>query len=74
MIISGIWKIAVSFQNTERRYDPMKLITLYLPEPYIRALDSLVTARFYPNRAEAIRVAIKDLISTEVWERRPNGD
>jgi antitoxin ParD1/3/4 len=52
----------------------MKLITLYLPEPYIRALDSLVTARFYPNRAEAIRVAIRDLISSEVWERRTNGD
>lgn len=52
----------------------MKLITLYLPEPYIRALDTLVTARFYPNRAEAIRVAIRDLISSEVWERRTNGD
>jgi Arc/MetJ-type ribon-helix-helix transcriptional regulator len=52
----------------------MKLITLYLPEPYIRALDHLVNARFYPNRAEAIRVAIRDLISTEVWERRQNGD
>lgn len=52
----------------------MRLITLYLPEPYIRALDSLVTARFYPNRAEAIRVAIHDLISSEVWERRTNGD
>jgi Arc/MetJ-type ribon-helix-helix transcriptional regulator len=52
----------------------LKLITLYLPEPYIRALDSLVTARFYPNRAEAIRVAIRDLISSEVWERRTNGD
>jgi antitoxin ParD1/3/4 len=52
----------------------MKLITLYLPEPYIHALDRLVNERFYPNRAEAIRVAIRDLISTEVWERRQNGD
>jgi len=54
--------------------DPMKLITLYLPEPYIRALDLLVNERFYPNRAEAIRVAIRDLISTEVWEKKPIGD
>jgi len=50
----------------------MKLITLYLPEPYIRALDSLVDEQFYPNRAEAIRVAIRDMLSTEVWGRRKN--
>jgi len=47
----------------------MKLITLYLPEPYLDALDELVTKRYYPHRAEAIRVAIRDLISTELWER-----
>jgi antitoxin ParD1/3/4 len=49
----------------------MKLITLYLPEPYIKALDHLVSERFYPNRAEAIRVAIRDLINDEVirWKR-----
>ena len=47
----------------------MKLITLYLPETYIKALDQLVGERFYHNRAEAIRVAIRDLISAEVWRR-----
>jgi antitoxin ParD1/3/4 len=47
----------------------MKLITLYLPEPYIKALDQLVNEKFYPNRAEAIRVAIRDMINTEVWRR-----
>jgi len=51
----------------------MKLITLYLPEPYIKALDSLVDERYYPNRAEAIRVAIRDLISVEVWRKNTNG-
>jgi Arc/MetJ-type ribon-helix-helix transcriptional regulator len=50
----------------------MKLITLYLPEPYIRALDSLVVEQFYPNRAEAIRVAIRDMLSDEVWGRKQN--
>jgi antitoxin ParD1/3/4 len=50
----------------------MKLITLYLPEPYIKALDRLVIKQFYPNRAEAIRIAIKDMLSTEVWGRRPD--
>ncbi len=51
----------------------MKLITLYLPEPYIRALDQLVNEKYYPNRAEAIRVAIRDLLNVEAWERRSNG-
>jgi antitoxin ParD1/3/4 len=50
----------------------MKLITLYLPEPYLEALDELVSKRYYPHRAEAIRVAIRDLISTELWGREKN--
>ena len=49
--------------------DELKLITLYVPETYLRALDQLVGERFYPNRAEAIRVAIRDLINDELWRR-----
>lgn len=51
----------------------MKMITLYLPEPYIKALNQLVDEKFYPNRAEAIRVAIRDLINAEVWRRQTVG-
>ena len=52
----------------------MKLITLYLPEPYIRALDRLVNEkRTYPNRAEAIRIAVRDLLNVEAWDRKSNG-
>jgi Arc/MetJ-type ribon-helix-helix transcriptional regulator len=51
----------------------MKLITLYLPEPYIEALNQLVSEKLYPNRAEAIRVAIRDLINNEVWRRKRVG-
>jgi len=51
----------------------MKLITLHLPEPYIRALDNLVNEKYYPNRAEAIRVAVRDLLSIEAWGRTRNG-
>lgn len=51
----------------------LKLITLYLPETYLRALDQLVGEKFYPNRAEAIRVAIRDLISEEVWRKNAGG-
>ncbi len=51
----------------------MKLITLYLPEPYIEALDKLVSEKYYPHRAEAIRVAVRDLINMELRGRRGNG-
>jgi len=45
----------------------MKLISLYLPEPYIEALDRLVAERYFPNRAEAIRFAVRDLLNFH-WE------
>ena len=51
----------------------MKLITLHLPEPYLDALDHLVDDKYYPNRAEAIRVAIRDMLALEVWERKNHG-
>lgn len=40
----------------------MKLITLNLPERYIKQLDKLVNKRLYGNRAEAIRHAVDDLL------------
>jgi len=40
----------------------LKLMTLYLPEPYIKALDGLVEQKLYPNRAEAIRFALHDFL------------
>jgi len=43
----------------------MKMITLHLPELYIRVLDDLVRSNYYPNRAEAIRAAVRDLINRE---------
>jgi Arc/MetJ-type ribon-helix-helix transcriptional regulator len=54
-VIGGVW---------------VKLITLYLPEPYIKALDGLVGERYYPNRAEAIRAAVRDLLKVEAWRKK----
>lgn len=51
----------------------VKLITLYLPEPYLKALQELVDDRYYPNRAEAIRVAIRDLLNAEAWGKATSG-
>ena len=47
----------------------MKLITLYVPEAHLKLLDNLVKVGKYPNRAEAIRFAIRDLVLNEVTIR-----
>ena len=44
----------------------MKLITVHVPEAYLSAIDQLISANAYPNRSEAIRVAIRDLLKTEL--------
>jgi len=42
----------------------VKLISIWLSEFYIECLDELVRLRYYPNRNEAIRIAIRGLL----WE------
>lgn len=44
----------------------MKKIAVKLPEVYVDGLDRLVKTGFYPNRAEAIRFAIRDMLQVEV--------
>ncbi len=43
----------------------IKLISVNLPESYLRVLEILVSEGKFPNRSEAIRVGIRDLIKTE---------
>jgi Arc/MetJ-type ribon-helix-helix transcriptional regulator len=43
----------------------MKIVTVHLPEAYVEAIDNLVKNGYYPNRAEAIRMAVRDLIRRE---------
>lgn len=43
----------------------MRFITQYVPEGHIRKLEELVRKGFYANRAEAIRIAIRDLVNEE---------
>jgi len=45
----------------------MKVVTVHLPEAYVEAIDALVRRKVYPNRAEAIRMAVRDLIRREGW-------
>jgi len=43
----------------------IKLISVNLPENYLKILEVLVSEGKFPNRSEAIRVGIRDLIRTE---------
>ncbi len=43
----------------------MRVVTVHLPEAYLEAIDELVRRRLYPNRAEAIRMAVRDFIKEE---------
>jgi len=43
----------------------IKLISVNLPESYLKVLEILVSEGKFPNRSEAIRVGIRDLIKTE---------
>ena len=43
----------------------IKLISVNLPESYLKVLEILVAEGKFPNRSEAIRVGIRDLIKTE---------
>ena len=50
----------------------MRLITCHLPEAFIEGLDELVRSQRYPNRAESIRVAIRDFLRDELWNSQYN--
>lgn len=43
----------------------MKLITLHINKGLLERLDHIVATNLYPNRSEAIRFAIKDLVESE---------
>ncbi len=50
----------------------MKLITQHVPQPDLDAIDALVKAGLYPNRAEFIRLAIKQVLKEEM-RSQPKG-
>lgn len=52
-------------EDMPRKASNMKLVTVYVTLKHIDALDKLVEKKFYPSRAEAIRMAIRDLILSE---------
>jgi len=51
--------------NNNGVHRQMRIVTVHLPEPYVASLDELVQMGLYPNRSEAIRVAVRDLLRRE---------
>ncbi|MEX2738505.1 MAG: ribbon-helix-helix domain-containing protein [Candidatus Wukongarchaeota archaeon] len=48
----------------------MQLVTVHLPAEFIEGLDYLVRVERYPNRSEAIRNAVRDLLKEELWSQQ----
>ncbi len=42
------------------------MLSVFIPESYIESLDILVAEEIFPNRSEAIRSGIRDLIRNEM--------
>jgi len=49
------------------RVSRLRLISVKLPEAYVKGLDTLVRRGTYPTRSEAIRVSVRDLLKKELW-------
>jgi len=49
----------------------MKIITVNLSEPQVKALQVLQDLGMYPSRSEAIRVAIRDFLIEELEFGKP---
>ena len=50
----------------------MRLIAVHLPERIVEDIQRLVEKGLYPNRSEAIRNALRDLLKRELWESSMN--
>ncbi len=42
------------------------MLSVFIPESYIESLDILVAEEIFPNRSEAIRSGIRDIIRNEM--------
>lgn len=53
-------------EKSTRKVNNMKIITVNLSEPQVKALQVLQDLGLYPSRSEAIRVAIRDFLQREL--------
>lgn len=53
----------------EREERPLKVITIYFPELMLESLDEAVHRKLVPNRAEGVRLAVRDWLADQgLWE------
>ncbi|BAA80494.1 conserved hypothetical protein [Aeropyrum pernix K1] len=45
----------------------MRLVTVKMPEMYVKGIDELVRAGRYSSRSEVIRIAVRELLKRELW-------
>jgi Arc/MetJ-type ribon-helix-helix transcriptional regulator len=50
----------------------MERVTLRIPKQQIEEVEQMVETGEYPNRSEAIRAAVRDMINEENAEQRRN--
>jgi antitoxin ParD1/3/4 len=51
----------------------MKVVTICVPDEYLKGVEELIVQNRYPNRSEVIRIAIRDLLVEELWGERKLG-
>jgi len=51
-----------------KKKQTMVVVTFHIPKLWLDEIDELVRKRYFPNRAEFIRMAIRDALM-EWWER-----
>jgi len=61
MSVGGLW---YKIERAGKPFGEKKLtvISIHIPKIYLKIIDDLVELGLYPSRAEAIRVAIRDMI------------
>jgi Arc/MetJ-type ribon-helix-helix transcriptional regulator len=53
-------------QKRRREENNMRITTINLPERYIDAIEELTERGSFPNRSEAVRVALKEFLADEL--------
>lgn len=44
----------------------MRIITINLPHRYLDAIQCLIELGYYPSRSEAIRIALREFLGSEI--------
>jgi antitoxin ParD1/3/4 len=52
-----------SISGVSKEREKMVLISFHVPRSYVEVIDELVRLGLYPSRSEAIRAALRELLS-----------